>query len=87
MPVYLAPLSPANEAVVEAALVGALGAESVSTVIDAGGLMIYTANGPENYRRAATYVDKADVPSTARAKPKEARIKITIPRKDIYEAG
>jgi putative ABC transport system substrate-binding protein len=26
--------------------------------IDAGGLMIYSANIPQNYRRAATYVDK-----------------------------
>jgi hypothetical protein len=47
----------------------------------------FPSDGDENVVFAATYVDKADVPSTGRAKPKEARIKITIPRKDIYEAG
>ena len=46
----------------------------------------YPSDGDEQVAFAATYVDKADVPSTARAKPKEARIKITIPRKDILEA-
>ncbi len=46
----------------------------------------YPSDGDEQVAFSAIYVDKADVPSTARAKPKEARIKITIPRKDILEA-
>jgi hypothetical protein len=47
----------------------------------------YPSDNDEDAALAAFYVDKKDVPTTARAKAKEARIKITIPSKDIYEAG
>jgi hypothetical protein len=46
----------------------------------------YPSDGDEDVAFAATYVDRADVPTAARAKPKEARVKITNPRKDLLEA-
>ena len=45
------------------------------------------SDGDELPAFAATYVDRKDVPATARAKPKEARVKFTVPSRDIYEAG
>lgn len=46
----------------------------------------YPSDGDEDVAFAATYVDRKDVPTTARAKPKDARVKITNPRKDLLEA-
>ena len=45
------------------------------------------SDGDELPAFAATYVDRRDVPAAARAKPKEARVKFTVPSRDIYEAG
>ena len=47
----------------------------------------YPSDGDEDVAFAATYVDRKDVPAAARVKPKEARVKITNPRKDLLEAG
>lgn len=46
----------------------------------------FPSDGDDDVAFAAVYVDKKDVPATAKAKPKEARIKITNSRKDILEA-
>ena len=48
----------------------------------------YPSDNDEDAALAAVYVDKKDAPKTAtRAKAKEARVKITIPSRDIYDAG
>lgn len=47
----------------------------------------YPSDGDEDTAYALSYVDRKDVPATARAKAKEARVTITKPHKDIMDVG
>ena len=95
------PLFPYREKIVELAFKNRLPLLAETTIwVEAGGLMSYSANEPESYRRIATYVDKvlkgtkpADLPVEQPTKfefvinlKTASALNLTIPQSVLYRA-